>query len=204
MYNLNGLFVRRSICLHRQQTKRDPSVTEIFPDHSYARGCRDEYNYGHIPLSGQATLISYCSDNPYIEVLTTQYVGHYLAQYLVVVAWLRWAAKLSGTTLIVVNGIGHSAHGVQTILHCMGWRPNAPECKKTATRSCSFLHSLIYFSRILLSFEMLEHLKTLSKKPLHWGGGRCIFLPPMPYKSERRIPQVDPCVKFACFLPFFV
>ena len=203
MYNLNGLFVGRPSYLRRQQIKRDPSVTSIFPDHSYARGVCDEYNYGQIPLSGQATLISYSHHTPYNEVFTNQY----LVQYLVAVAWLRWAARLSGTTLIVVNGIGHLAHGVQAILHCMGWRPNAPECKKQHQQIISgllFLQNRFLFNRILLSFWVRTTPETLLKKPLYWGGGRCIFLPPMPYKSERRIPQVDPCVKFACFLPFFV
>ena len=188
MYNLNGLFVGRPAYLRRQQTKRDPSVTLIFPDPSYARGCHDEYNYGHIVSSGQATLISYCSDNPYTEVVTI----------------VLWAAKLPALVLITIETIGHSAPGVQIILHCMGWWPNAPECKKTATKSCSFLHAVILFNCILLSCWVRLTPKTLLKKPLHWGGGRYIFLPPMPNKSERRIPQVDPCVKFACFLPFFV
>ena len=207
MYNLNGLFVGRPSCIRRQLTKRDPSVTEIFADHSYARGVVDEYNYGQIPLSGQATLISYSHHTPHNEDLTNQYLGYYLAQYLVAVAWLRWAVKLSVVGLTEVKLIGHSARGVQAILHCVGWWPNAPECKKQHQQIISgllFLQDCFLFNRILLSFWVLAHLKTLSKKPLYWGGGRCIFLPPMPNKSERRIPQVDPCVKFACFLPFFV
>ena len=139
MYNLNGLFVGRTACLRRQQTKRDPSVTLIFPDPSYARGCVDEYNYGHIPRSGQATLISYSHHTPYTEVVTT----------------VLWAAKLPALVLKTGETVGHSAPGVQAILHCMGWRPNAPECKKTATKSCSFLHELYLFNCILLSFWVL-------------------------------------------------
>ena len=115
MYNLNGLFVGRPSCIRRQQTKRDPSVTLIFADPSYARGVCDEYNYGQILLSGQATLISYSHHTPYIEVLTNQYVAHRLAQYLVAVVWLRWAVKLSEVALTEAKIIGHSAHGVQAI-----------------------------------------------------------------------------------------
>ena len=169
MYNLNGLFVGRPSYLRRQQTKRDSSVTSIFPDHSYVRGVSDEYNYGHIISSGQATLISYSHDTPYTKALSNR--------CLVAVGWLRRAVKLSEVALTEIKTIGHSAHGVQTILHCMGWRPNAPECKKTAPTDkwAALFAKLFSFNCILLSFGCYQHLKLCQRSPFIGEGGGVSF-----------------------------
>ncbi len=40
----------------------------------------------------------------------------------------------------------------------------------------------------------MHHHPDLFVKPLLWGGGRCVYTPPMRTYSSRRIAQADPCV----------